>query len=102
MKCLIIKYSLANIRFILLFTLLVFLEHRAHLPFAEIFKDIGGAMGNCAGKLRRRSNADNAQEYEKSRMIDKQIKTDEKKMKTEVKLLLLGKCLVLYLGRFLA
>ncbi|KAI8141035.1 guanine nucleotide-binding protein alpha-2 subunit [Fennellomyces sp. T-0311] len=47
-------------------------------------------MGQCTSRFQRRTNRGNVQEYEQNRTIDKQIKTDEKKMKTEVKLLLLG------------
>lgn len=43
-------------------------------------------MGQCCAK-----ESLDVHEIETNRSIDKQIKTDERRMKTEVKLLLLGK-----------
>ena len=46
-------------------------------------------MGSCCST--GSSPSGDNKESEQSRTIDKQIKSDEKRMKTEVKLLLLGK-----------
>lgn len=46
-------------------------------------------MGVCISLCSQNEKDDS--EYRKSRSIDKQIKSDEKKMKSEIKMLLLGK-----------
>lgn len=58
-------------------------------PFFLFFSLFLYNMGVCLSLCSQDKKDDS--EYRKSRSIDKQIKSDEKKMKSEIKMLLLGK-----------
>lgn len=49
------------------------------------------AMGNCASSSSTHKNRPTNPDTATSRLIDRQIRADEKRLKTEVKLLLLGR-----------